>query len=71
MVERSRYGSVIWPERTTEAWYLLCDLARVAPDNALSAEELKDRLWEHGEGTKRTTVEKILEAYLQAEDFWR
>lgn len=70
-VERGPAGSVLWPSDTREAFYQLCDLARVAPDTLLNTEQLKERLWEHGEATKRTTVEHICEAMRWGWQTWR
>ena len=70
-VERGPYGSALWPNDTRAAFYQLCDLARVSPDHIIPADELMARLWEHGEGTKRTTVDRILTATFEGRDTWR
>lgn len=70
-IERGPYGSALWPDNTRAAFYQLCDLARVPPDTLLSADELKARLWEHGEATKLRTVDRILTAMDEGRSYWR
>ncbi len=70
-IERGEYGQALWPDNTREAFYQLCDLARVAPDTQLSLGELKDQLWEHGEATKQRTVDRIVVAMDNDRETWR
>ena len=70
-VVRGPYGQVLWPNETRQAFYQMCDLARVAPDTPLDVEALVYRLWEHGEATKKTTVERIYNAMADGLDTWR
>lgn len=70
---RGQYGSVLWPRDTLAAWRQLCALARVTEAEGLwmSVDALMERLWEHGEGTQRTTVIKISQALLSGRLTWR
>lgn len=61
-IARTRYGSPLWPKDDRQAWYMLCDLARVAPDTTLTPRELLIRLRQHGEQTQLRTVERLFAA---------
>ena len=62
-IPRTRYGSPLWPKDDRQAWFMLCDLARVAPDTAASPDELIERLKTFGEHTQRRTVERLHQAF--------
>ncbi len=72
-VKRGPYGSVLWPDNTREAFYQMCDLARILPDGSYcrDIDGIKDRLWQFGEATKRRTVTRILTAMDRGWDTWR
>ena len=71
-VSRTRYGTPIWPDDTRGAWYQLCDLARIAPDNyTMAVDEIVVRLRQHGEKTHRKTVERIVWASDKGWVTWR
>jgi len=60
-VERTKYGTVIWPDDPQQAWYQLCDLARMAPDSyGMAVDDIVARLRRHGEHTHRSTVARIV-----------